>query len=189
MSVGAGGATHRPDRPELTAWCDRIDRLNEAVGWLMGPMIIFVTGAILYEVVSRGIFNIATIWVSEATVYGSAAVYLLTGGYAMLHRRHVRIDALFDRLSVSAKRRMDLLALPFLLAYALTLLVVGGQTAWTSFLQHEGTGTPWNPAIWPIKACIPLAGLLLLLQTFSNTLRDMGIIRPATNSAPSEGQA
>ena len=36
--------------------------------------------------------------------------------------------------------------------------------AWSSFQQSEGTGTPWNPAIWPVKMAIPIAGLLLLLQ-------------------------
>lgn len=178
MSAPGAGTGPRPDRPGLNSFCNRIDALNEGVGWLLGPMILFVSGAIVYEVISRGVFSEATRWVNEATIYGSASVYLLAGGYAMLHRRHVRIDALFSALSLRARRRLDLLALPFLVAYALTLVVVGGQMAWTSYLQGEGTGTPWNPPIWPVKACIPLAGVLLLLQTFSNTLRDLGVIAP-----------
>ncbi|MGE0800625.1 MAG: TRAP transporter small permease subunit [Lautropia sp.] len=172
----AGGA---PAGGAIARYCDAVDRLNEFVGWLLGPSIILIAAAIVYEVVSRGGFNEATIWVSEAVVYGSSAVYLLVGGYALLHRRHVRIDLVLGALSPRLGRLMDLLTFPFLLLYAGALLVVGFQGGWTSFLQSEGTGTPWNPAIWPIKLCIPLAGLLLILQAFANLFRDLGLAPPA----------
>lgn len=188
MSASGSAGASRPSRPGLTALCNRIDALNEGVGWLLGPVIVFVSLAIVYEVISRGAFSVATLWVNEGTVYASAAVYLLAGGYAALHRRHVRIDAIFGFLSETAKRRLDLVALPFLLGYALTLLIIGGQMALTSFMQGESTGTPWNPPIWPLKACIPLAGCLLLLQVLSNTLRDIGVIEPrrSERDQPSE---
>jgi TRAP-type mannitol/chloroaromatic compound transport system permease small subunit len=182
---GSAGPT-RPEKPGLTALCNRIDALNEGVGWLLGPVIVFVSLSIVYEVVSRGAFSVATVWVNEGTVYASAAVYLLAGGYAALHRRHVRIDAIFGYLSERARKRLDLIALPFLIGYALTLVVIGGQMALTSFLQGETTGTPWNPPIWPLKACIPLAGVLLLLQIFSNTLRDVGMVETRRGETAAE---
>jgi TRAP-type mannitol/chloroaromatic compound transport system permease small subunit len=171
-------ARSRGNPAAIAAYCRFVDRLNEGVGWLLGPMIVFVSAAIVYEVISRSVFSEATVWVSEAVVYGSSAVYLLAGGYAMLYRRHVRIDLLLGVLSPRAVRILDLVTLPFLVIYALALMVVGGQLGWTSFLQAEGTGTPWNPPIWPVKLCISLAGLLLLLQAFSNLFRDLGLAPP-----------
>ena len=50
----------------------------------------------------------------------------------------------------------------------------GGFDAWNSFQIGETTSTPWNPVIWPVKAAIPAAGLLLLLQGISNLIRDLG---------------
>ena len=175
--AGGGAGGHHP---ALDAYCRFVDRVNETVGWLLGPMIVFVSAAIVYEVVSRGMFNQATIWVNESVIYGSSAVYLLVGGYALLHRRHVRIDLLLGALSPRAVRILDLITLPFLAAYALALMIAGGELAWASFMQSEGTGSPWNPRIWPVKLCIPLAGLLLLLQAFANLFRDLGL-------APSKG--
>ena len=64
----------------LTAFCNAVDRVNEWLGWLLGPMIVFVSASIVYEVVSRGAFNEATTWVNETVVYGSSAVDLLVGG-------------------------------------------------------------------------------------------------------------
>jgi len=162
----------------LERFCRSVDRLNEVVGWYLGPVIIGVTLAVVYEVVARGAFGRATVWASELTVYASAALYLLAGGYAMLHRRHVRIDFFHATRSERTRRRMDVFVLPFLAIYALTLIVVGGEFAWASFQLGERTGTPWNPPIWPVKAAIPLAGVLLLLQAIVNWLRDAGLAPP-----------
>jgi TRAP-type mannitol/chloroaromatic compound transport system permease small subunit len=167
----------------VAGYCRLVDRLNEAVGWLLGPMIVFVSAAIVYEVVSRGAFNQATNWVNESVIYGSSAVYLLVGGYALLHRRHVRIDLVLGMISPRAAHILDLVTLPFLVAYALALIVAGGDLAWSSFLQAEGTGSPWNPRIWPVKLCIPLAGLLLLLQAFANLFRDLGLAPPPADAS------
>ena len=188
MAQGAGRAGVRSVRGNggLAVFCRSVDRLNEWIGWLLGPMIVFVSASIVYEVVSRGVFSQATTWVNETVVYGSSAVYLLVGGYALLHRRHVRIDLLFGMLSPRAARFLDLVAMPFLIAYAVALIVAGGEFAWASFMQSEGTGSPWNPRIWPVKMCIPLAGLLLLLQAFSNLFRDLGMIDPASREPNDE---
>jgi TRAP-type mannitol/chloroaromatic compound transport system permease small subunit len=177
---GAGG---------FAAYCRFVDRVNETVGWLLGPVIVFVSAAIIYEVVSRGVFSRATIWVNETVIYGSSAVYLLVGGYALLHRRHVRIDLLLGMISPRAARILDVIVLPFLVLYAAALIYAGGGLAWTSFNQSEGTGSPWNPAIWPVKACIPLAGVLLLLQAFSNLFRDLRLAPPRRPDAEDEAAA
>lgn len=156
-----------------------IDALNEAVGRVLGPVIILVTIAIVYEIVMRTAFLSATVWASEAVVYGSAAVYLLAGGYALRHGRHVSIDGFTSLLPAALQRTLPALRLVCVLLYAATLVWVGGGMAWSSFLGSEGTGTPWNPPIWPVKACIPLAGLLLALQAIADTARELGLVRPA----------
>src|SRR5690606_23293742 len=104
-------------------------------------------------------------------------------------RRHVRIDLLLGVISPRAARILDVIVLPFLVLYAAALIYAGGGLAWTSFNQSEGTGSPWNPAIWPVKACIPLAGVLLLLQAFSNLFRDLGLAPPRRPDAEDEAAA
>ena len=68
------------------------------------------------------------------------------------------------------------------------MIWVGSTMAWTSFQQGEGTGTPWNPAIWPVKFAIPIAGVLLLLQGIANLLRDLGVARQALMSPGRPGR-
>jgi TRAP-type mannitol/chloroaromatic compound transport system permease small subunit len=156
-------------------FCDTVDRINSWVGRFFALAIFAVTVAVLYEVVSRTTFGQGTLWSNETTIYLSAVAYLIGGGYALAHRRHVRIDVLYDRLSPRVRARMDQFTFIFFFVYVGALIWVGSTMAWTSFLQGETTGTPWNPPIWPVKFAIPIAGLLLLLQGIANLLRDLGL--------------
>jgi TRAP-type mannitol/chloroaromatic compound transport system permease small subunit len=175
---GPAGSRSLVDR-----FCDAVDRLNCAIGRWWALSIFLVVLAVLIEVVARSAFGQATSWSNETTVYLSAMAYLLGGGYALAHRRHVRIDLLYDRLGRNTKIVLDCLTFIFFLLYIGALLWVGAKMGWTSFQQGEGTGTPWNPPIWPVKLTIPLAALLLLLQGVANLLRDIGIARPESKAS------
>ena len=159
-------------------FCDIVDALNGWAGLLWGLTVLFVTAAVIYEVVMRGVFNRPTIWSNEAVIYVSAMTYLIAGGYALLHRAHVRIDVLYERFTAKTRARLDLFTFIFFVLYVGTLIWVGTASAWMSYGQAETTGTPWNPPIWPVKFTIPLAGVLLLLQGIANLLRDLGVARP-----------
>jgi TRAP-type mannitol/chloroaromatic compound transport system permease small subunit len=179
----AGGRRHVPGeahgRSALAGFCAAVDRLNTWVARFWGASIIFVTVAILYEVIARGLLGQATIWANETTVYLSAVAYLLGGGYALLRRGHVRIDLIYGVLPPRPRLIADIMGFIFFALYVGALVWVGTQMAWGSFLQSEGTGTPWNPPIWPVKMAIPVAGLLLLLQGMVNLLRDLGVVPEA----------
>ena len=172
--------TDRPPRTLLERSCDLIDRINEGAGLFWGFTIILVTAAVLYEVIARTVFGAPTQWGNETTIYLSAMAYLLAGGYALLHRRHVRIDVLYEALSPRNRVRLDAFTFVFFLAYVLTLIWAGGADAWNSFQIGETTSTPWNPPIWPVKLAIPAAGLLLLLQGIANLIRDLGWVHGGT---------
>lgn len=168
-----GAASRRNSAMER--FCTAIDGLNEWMGRFWGATILVVTFAVIWEVVSRTFFAKATTWANETTIYLSAMAYLLGGGYALKHRRHVRIDVVYQLFSEPTRRRLDMVAFVFFVGYVGALVWVGADMAWTSFQQSEGTGTPWNPRIWPVKLAIPVAALLLLLQGIADLARELGI--------------
>lgn len=158
-------------------FCDAVDRLNSWVGRWWALAIFAVVIAVMYEVISRSVFGQATMWSNETTIYLSAVAYLVSGGYALAHRRHVRIDLIYDRLEPRTQVLLDNFTFIFFVMYVGALLWIGTSAAWSSMQQSEGTGTPWNPPIWPVKFAIPLAALLLLLQGIANLLRDTGVAK------------
>lgn len=174
-----GAGAHPVARPSAAdRFCDAVDATNAWTGLVCGFAIAVVTGVVMWEVVARGTFGSPTVWANETTVYLSAVAYLMVGGYALLHRRHVRIDVIYERLAPRTRAKLDLFTFVFFVLYAGTLVWIGGDMAWASIQQNETTGTPWDPPIWPVKLAIPVAGLLLLLQGTANLLRDLGIATP-----------
>ena len=163
-----------PPLRRVDSICNAVDSINEWMGLVWGFSVVLVTIAAMWEIVARSFFGQATVWANETTIYLSAMTYLIAGGYALRHRRHVRIDVLYLMVPRGAQAWFNGIALLLFCIYAVTLVWIGGDIAWTSIQQHEGTGTPWDPPIWPVKLAIPLAGLLLLLQGLVNALRDFG---------------
>lgn len=150
-----------------------IDALNEWVGRLFGFLVLFVVGAVVYEIAMRYLFNAPTLWAFETTTYVSAIVYVLGGGYTLLHRRHVVVDVVYGRFPARLRATADVVTFIFFLFYMGTLVWVGWWFAWDSVLLRESAGTPWDPPIYPVKLAIPIAAALILLQGLAHLIRDL----------------
>lgn len=149
-----------------------VDRVNDWCGWLVGLQILFIVAVIAYEMLLRGIFGAPTLWANETMVYLTAMAYLLGGGYALLHRRHVTVDVVYARFSARTRAWLDVVTLLFFVLYLGTLIWAGFVWGWDSLKGGETTGSPWNPPIWPVKLAIPIAAVLVLLQGIANVVRD-----------------
>lgn len=159
-----------------------VGRVNEWVGRVAGLLIVGVVLIILREVIARSAFNAPSVWADESMTYLAGMAYALGGGYALLHRKHVLVDIAYQpiaRVGGVPKALVDIAGFAIFAMYALTLLWFGWDLAATSIGQSEGSGTLWNPPLWPVKLMIPVAGALLLLQGFANLLVDLGLAQTA----------
>jgi hypothetical protein len=59
--------------------------------------------------------------------------YLMAGGYALLHRRHVRIDVLYEGAAAAHPGPPRRLHLRLLRRLHGTLIWIGGADAWNAF--------------------------------------------------------
>jgi TRAP-type mannitol/chloroaromatic compound transport system permease small subunit len=160
-----------------------VGHVNEWVGRISGLLIVVVVLIILKEIVGRGVFNAPSLWADESMTYLAGMAYALGGGFTLLHRKHVIVDLVYQPIANrggNLKKLVDVVAFGLFSIYCLTLIYFGWELAMTSIGQKEGSGTLWNPALWPVKLAIPIAGALLLLQGFANLLVDLGA---ATNNA------
>ncbi len=157
----------------MNRWLGAVDAVNEWVGRIVGFQIVFVVGVVVYEIVLRDLFNRPTLWANETMVYVTAMAYLLAGGYALLHRRHVVVDVVYQRLPPRLRAVLDLVTFPFFIGYTGTLVWIGWLFARESLALRETAGTPWDPPIYPVKLSIPMAGLLVLLQGCAQFVREV----------------
>jgi TRAP-type mannitol/chloroaromatic compound transport system permease small subunit len=83
------------------------------------------------------------------------------------------VDVLYVRLSPRARAVLDLITWLLFYFFCGVMLWQGSQAGWKSFLRMERASTVWEPYIWPVKLCIPLAAFLMLLQGLTKTINDL----------------
>jgi TRAP-type mannitol/chloroaromatic compound transport system permease small subunit len=162
---------------ELPAACyvaiRRIDAFTAASGKLLSLAMLYLVAAICYESIARYVFSAPTQWVFETSVMANGAAFMLGCGYALLKGAHVRTDLLWERFSERRKGVIDLLAYVLLFFPTMAVLfVISVDDAWHSFQIGESSVlTPLGAKMWPFRAAVPLAALLLVVQGVGETLK------------------
>ncbi|MCK9516254.1 MAG: TRAP transporter small permease subunit [Ottowia sp.] len=143
--------------------------VGKAAAWLVLPLTL----ALVYEVVSRYIFNRPTIWAYDMTYMFAGALFMLGTPYALHKGAHVRLDFVLASLKPRWQALMDLIL--YLIVYfpaVYLFLTVGYAFALKSWQQQESMPTSaWSPAIYPLKTIIPITLFLLLVQGVAEVLK------------------
>ena len=131
--------------------------------------------AVAYEVIARYAFNAPTIWSFDVTYMLYGKIFMLGAAYALHKGAHIRTDFFFEKWSIRTKGAIDSVAyLVFFFPSIFVFLLVSGQEGWYAFSIGEvSEQTPWRPVLWPFKAVVPLACLLLLIQGVSETIKSV----------------
>lgn len=143
-----------------------IDRFTErsgaAIAWLTVPLL----AAVAWEVVARYGFDAPTTWAYETVYMLYAATFMLGAAYALRAGAHIRTDFFWQKWPVRARAAIEAIAyVVFFFPGMLFFLAAGAESAWSAFVMDERSPeTAWRPPLWPLKAVLPLAALLLLVQ-------------------------
>ena len=173
-----------------------IDRLNERVGrlvlWLTLAMVLI--GA--YNAVARYLdrftgWGLSSNLYLELQWYLFSAVFLGAAAYTLKHDAHVRVDVLYGRLSARGKAWINLLGTAFfLLPFCALVLWTSVPFVANSWAVLEGSPDPGGLPRYPIKALIPVAFGLLLLQGVAVLIRQVAVLRgPAAQGDAADGSA
>jgi TRAP-type mannitol/chloroaromatic compound transport system permease small subunit len=152
-----------------------IDKLSTATGWLAGWLILPMIFGVAYEVGARYAFNAPTKWAGTLTymLYGSQ--FMLAAAYTLLEGGHIRTDVFYERWSARTRAIVDALSyVLFFFPGMLFVLYAGAVVAWESWQIRERAGAF---PLYPMKAVIPVAAGLLLLQGLSELIKCARTIR------------
>jgi TRAP-type mannitol/chloroaromatic compound transport system permease small subunit len=159
-----------------------IDATSKAIGKFAMFLVLAMMGVLLYESISRTLFNKPHIWVVEIAQFLMAAYYLLGGGYSMILEGHVRMDLLYGRWSPKRQAITDVVT-AFVLIFYLVFLLIGGISGVKYALTYGQVNyTPWAPPLAPIKIIMTLGILLMLLQVIATFFKDIAKARGETLS-------
>ena len=148
---------------------------TDFTGLIISLLAMPLVGAVGYEVIARYVFNAPTTWAYDLTYMLYGAIFMLGAAYALHKGAHVRTDFFWDKFSTRTKGVIDTISYIVFFFPALIILgYIGLHEAIYSFnLGEESDQTPWRPILWPFKAIIPLACLLLLIQGISELIKSI----------------
>jgi TRAP-type mannitol/chloroaromatic compound transport system permease small subunit len=149
------------------------DRLGSATAWLVVLMILAGAWNALARWTGRGAgVALSSNSLIEFQWYLFSLVFLLGGAHTLRHNAHVRVDALYSRLAPRRKALVNLAGtLLFLVPFCLFAIASSWPSVASSISIREMSPDPGGLPRWPIKAAVPLAFLLLLLQGLADAVR------------------
>ena len=150
-----------------------IDKFSKIIGnivcWITIPLIL----GMVYEVLARKLFLSPTIWAYDMSRFFYGALFMLGAGYALSKGVHIRADFLYRNFKVKTQGRVDFWL--YLLFYFPGLIVFCYMTV--GFVQEsimrseKGMDTTWMPYMWPIKSCLLIGIIFLLIQGISELFK------------------
>jgi TRAP-type mannitol/chloroaromatic compound transport system permease small subunit len=168
-------APGRLPRRRLVAIVRFVDRIADWSGEIFCWLIVPLVAAMTYEVIARYAFNAATVWSFDVAymLYGSH--FMLGAAYTLLRGGHIRTDIFYMRWRPRTRGIIDAALYLFLFFPGMALFFwMGLQEALHSFdIREVSDASPWRPIIYPFKAVIPVAAVLVLLQGVSELLKSV----------------
>jgi len=170
-----GGSSKMPK--DMPKWMAKsivsIDKFSKSIGnivcWILMPLIFAMT----YEVIARKLFLAPTIWAYDISRFLYGALFMLGAGYALSKGVHIRADFLYRNFKIENQGKIDFIL--YILFYFPGLIVFLYMT--TGFLQESimrgerGMDTTWMPYMWPIKSCLWIGIVFLLVQGISELFK------------------
>ncbi len=176
------------EEAQLLRVCNAIDRFTEVTGYVFSWLSVPLVGVIAYEVFARYGFNAPTTWAFEMTYMLYGSMFMLGAAVTLRRGAHIRTDLFWHRFSPRTKGLIDLIGyLVFLFPGMIMVLWVGWEeTLYAYEIGERSELTAWRPLMWPFKATVPLAALLLLIQGVSEVIKAYHAVRTGELLAPAE---
>ena len=170
-----GGSGKMPS--DMPSWMARsivnIDKFSKWIGnvvcWILMPLIFAMT----YEVFARKLFHAPTIWAYDISRFLYGALFMLGAGYALSKGVHIRADFLYRNFKTKNQGTIDfwlyiLFYFPGLIVFLYMTIGYVGESIQRG---ERGMDTTWMPYMWPIKTCLVIGIIFLLIQGVSELLK------------------
>mgnify|MGYP001498594888 FL=1 len=170
----SGSGKMPDDMPKwMASTITKIDLFSKWTGnvvcWITVPLIL----AMVYEVLARKLFTAPTMWAYDMSRFLYGALFMLGAGYALSKGVHIRADFLYRNFKVKTQGTIDfILYILFYFPGLFVFLYMTNIFVYESFKRGEkAMDSGWMPFMWPIKACLWVGIVLLLIQGVSELLK------------------
>ena len=139
------------------------DKILEAASiFILGVMTILV----VYQVVTRYVFNSPSSWSESVVTYGFIWLAMLCGAYVFGKRDHMAMTFILDKFKGKRKVIVEMINEFLILLFAAGVLLVGGYFGALKQMTQADSILPISMGV--IYIAIPIAGVCMLLYFICN---------------------
>lgn len=151
-----------------------IEAIAEALSFSFGLSVVVT----IYDVIADVLFKAPTVWVYDVVTTAIAVAFLIGGSYALMGREHIRITAVYDRLTRRTRLRCDIVTSILAIVYLAAFTWFSFNMAWLSVQDWEVGGSAWaQPTPVIVKVSMVIGALLMIVQMISNIRGDLKALR------------
>jgi len=155
-----------------------INALSEWAGKAISWLFLVLTILVVVDVVQRSVFKNPWYYF-DINVQLMGALAVIGGAYCLLYEGHIGVDALVLRFSQKTQRLIKVIFFPLFLSVIAPMIFYQWKNTWHSVAIREEFTTALGPPAYPYKVLLLIGVILLLLQGFSNFIRDIKKYRAA----------
>lgn len=151
----------------------KIQSFSNAIGNLSAVLLLLLIANVFYDVIMRYLLNDVSIGMQELEWHLYATIFLLGISYTLSQDAHVRVDLIYERMSLKRKAFVDISGtLVFLIPFCALIAWYGVGFAHEAYALGEKSGDPGGlPYRWIIKAMIPVSMVFVLISSIGFMLR------------------
>lgn len=136
--------------------------VNKILEWLLILIFALLVLDVLFQVFSRYILGTSFTWTEEFARFSLIWLTILGAAYLNGKREHLSMDFLYQKFSITNKKRASVLIEVFILLFALVVMVIGGfNLVYTTLHLEQLSGTLRVPLGY-VYAIMPISGLLII---------------------------
>ena len=150
-----------------------LNRFSDYIGIFSATLLLLLVANVFYDVVMRYLFNDVSIGMQELEWHLYSMIFLFGVAYTLRADGHVRVDVIYERLSVKKRAVIDILGtLVFLWPFCFLVAGYGIGFAYEAYDINEMSGDPGGlPYRWVIKGMISLSFICVLISSLGFILR------------------
>jgi TRAP-type C4-dicarboxylate transport system permease small subunit len=138
------------------------NKVSKFLEWSMIIIFALLVLDVLFQVFSRYILGTSFTWTEEFARFSLIWLTILGAAYLNGKREHLSMDFLYEKFSVTNKRKVSILIEVFIFLFALIVMVVGGlNLVYTTLHLEQLSGTLRIPLGY-VYAIMPISGLLIM---------------------------
>jgi TRAP-type mannitol/chloroaromatic compound transport system permease small subunit len=144
-------------------YCNIVDKVNRWMGEILAWGTVVILLIMLYEVISRYLFNDPTSWAWKINGQIFSGTLILGGGYIL--------DLIYERTGTSKQRLFDMITFPFFCLAFIIIIWQGWRMMNSSIAMNEHDMGLFRTPLYYGKIAFVVGAVLILLQGISSFIR------------------